>query len=79
MNVSPKRWHTGEPKRVLWHGDHSGIVIECEAISPKSAAGRTVWVHITGEDVEHFMKELRDLAIARRSQSMEETVHASGS
>lgn len=74
MNVVPRRWlHTGELKPLGWYGDAEGIFVECEAVQPPSAAGRTVYVHIRNEEVEWLMKELRDVAIARRSQPMGQT------
>lgn len=72
MNCIPKRWaHTGDLKSLGWYGDSEGIFMECEIVQPPSSSGRTIYVHIRGEEVEWLLKELRDVAIARRSQPME--------
>lgn len=70
MRAVPKRWwHADDAplKALSWLPNASGLVIECEVTQPESSVGRTVYVSIEGEDVEHFMKELRRVAIERRS------------
>ena len=70
MNVVPRRWHTEDLKPTIWYAEAEGIIIECEAVSPPSSVGKTVYVHIRGEEVETMLKELRDVAIARRQKPM---------
>lgn len=73
MNVQPKHWGPDKrPSSAMWHADGLGVVIECEVLSPASMTNRTVYVHLMGEDVEFYLKELRDLAIARRQTPMSE-------
>lgn len=61
----------GNLRPINWHPGAEGIIIDCEIVQPPSMVGRTVSVHIRGEEVEWLLKELRDVAIARRAQPME--------
>lgn len=81
MNAVPKRWMnwddigtdglpTGEIKWPGWLPDNEGITIECVISDPPSMKGRTVHVFLRGDEVEYYMKELRDVAMARRNKPM---------
>lgn len=72
MNAIPKRYlSTGELKPTL-PSDQNSVVIECEVVQPPSMEGRTIYVHLRDEEIEHFLKEFRDAAISRRSRPMSE-------
>lgn len=74
MNAVPARWSAAEGdgalKMVNWYMDAEGIIIECDVVQPPSMVGRTVHVHVRGDEIEWLLKEVRDVAIARRSQPM---------
>jgi hypothetical protein len=44
-----------------------GLMIECEAVGPKSARGRTVYVHVPAEQVVALLRLTRQSAAAQRS------------
>lgn len=74
MNVTPKRFVTGELKPLVPVVDErartGAVYIECEVVQPASAKGRTVWVYLDVEMVPEIMRELKYEAIAVRSQPM---------
>ena len=70
MNLRPKRL-TLSDNIVVTYADRDSrrrprMAIQCEAIHPKSAVGRTAWLFLDDEDVTKLLLELRDAArIAR--------------
>ena len=66
MNVRPKRYHDGSLRPVipseLASNGRPRMAIECEAIGPRSAIGRTVYLFLDDEDVTELLLELRSAA-----------------
>ena len=86
MNASPRRRFSGyrhsDDSILGMEAEYDGelieipaprgtVVLECEIRSPKSSAGRTVYVFFTDKDLTDALKVLRDGAIYARSQPME--------
>jgi hypothetical protein len=46
------------------------LVIECEITSPKSMAGRTVYLRVPAEQIPAVLKVARDTAIKARSKPL---------
>jgi hypothetical protein len=46
------------------------LFIECEAISPPSSAGRTVYLKVPAEQIPALLKTARDTAIAARNEPL---------
>jgi hypothetical protein len=70
MNIRPKRWLHDGALRTTPSGDKF-FILECEAISPPSSVGRTVYLWLDVEETTDLLKELRGKAIADRFRSMQ--------
>jgi hypothetical protein len=67
-NAVPKKWPWSEHDNMpTAYGQDGSLAIHCTLISPPSREGQDVWVHFTGEDIDHFLREFRDAAVIRRS------------
>jgi hypothetical protein len=62
VNVRPKHDYDGNLRPL--YGDL--LAIECEAISPPSAVGQTVYVFLDDDEVTQLLLELRAAAIRAR-------------
>lgn len=66
MMVKPKLTWDEDRVRSIPSSLEDGLFIDCEAVSPRSAEGRSVTVWIPPERVDAFLLTLRDDAMARR-------------
>ena len=72
----PTFWDQGDDDDLfstVWLPKAEGIIVRCELAEPKSVRGRNVDVYIRGTEVEWLLKELREVAIERRSQTIQQT------
>lgn len=66
MNVRPRKHFDGTFKIIP--GPY--LVLECEATSPPSRVGKTVYVWFDPEDTVKLLKEAKEQAIRDRSEPM---------
>lgn len=67
MRAVLKTWlSSGEPQITPFPDPSDGIILSCLVVHPKSLDGRSVELHITGEQVTSLLLELRAEGIRRR-------------
>jgi hypothetical protein len=72
VNVTPKTLDFFDELSIRLSFGDEGVWIECGAIAPPSAIGRTVYLYLPDEISEVLLRELRRRAIHRRRKPLSE-------
>lgn len=72
MRAQLKTWDLGRavPEPRVHHFPNGDVLIEAAIVSPASAVGRGVDIHVTAELVPELLKALRTAAIQLRNTPM---------